>query len=104
MLLHCFILYVPWAALLFSVDPLDREEWVAVLIFSFPVILIDELLKAVTRSPPPPPPPPFHPDTIIHLPTCSAVSGDGQWVVTDRCQLSIASHSHGGGAESSISF
>lgn len=49
MILHCFILYLPWAALLFSVEPLDKEEWMAVLIFSFPVILIDEVLKAATR-------------------------------------------------------
>ena len=50
MLLHCFILYVPWAALLFSVEPLDSRQWLAVLCLSFPVILIDELLKLATRS------------------------------------------------------
>ena len=49
MLLHCFILYVPWAALLFSVEPLDAEAWLAVLCLSFPVIVIDELLKVATR-------------------------------------------------------
>lgn len=49
MLLHCFILYVPAAALLFSVEPLDGEEWLAVVLLSFPVIIVDEALKAVSR-------------------------------------------------------
>lgn len=49
MALHSFILYVPWAALLFSVTPLDREEWAAILCLSFPVIILDEVLKVATR-------------------------------------------------------
>jgi hypothetical protein len=49
MLLHCFILYVPAAALVFSVVPLSGAEWGAVFWLSFPVILVDELLKYLTR-------------------------------------------------------
>lgn len=49
MLLHCFILYVPWAAVLFSVAPLSAEEWLAILCLSFPVVIVDELLKIATR-------------------------------------------------------
>ena len=50
MALHAFILYVPPAATLFSVVPLSGAEWVAVLWLSFPVILVDEVLKYLTRS------------------------------------------------------
>jgi hypothetical protein len=49
MLLHCVILYVPWLASTFSVAPLSTAEWNAVIKFSFPVILLDEVLKFVTR-------------------------------------------------------
>ncbi len=49
MALHCFILYVPPAALMFSVTPLSAAEWGAVVWLSFPVILVDEFLKYLTR-------------------------------------------------------
>lgn len=49
MALHCFILYVPAAAVMFSVTPLSATEWWAVLWLSFPVILVDEFLKYLTR-------------------------------------------------------
>ena len=48
--LHFMILHVPWMANLFSIVPLTWAEWQLVLLFSFPVILIDEVLKAVGRS------------------------------------------------------
>ncbi|KAJ1328304.1 calcium-translocating P-type ATPase, SERCA-type [Batrachochytrium salamandrivorans] len=35
---------------LFSITPLNSEEWVAVLVISAPVVLIDEILKAVSRT------------------------------------------------------
>ncbi len=39
------ILYVPWAATLFSVTALSWADWSAVLWLSAPVILLDECLK-----------------------------------------------------------
>lgn len=48
--LHFMILHVSWMADLFSIVPLTWPEWKLVLLFSFPVILIDEVLKAIGRS------------------------------------------------------
>jgi Ca2+-transporting ATPase len=47
--LHFVILYVDVLAETFSVTPLDFNEWLVVLAFSFPVILIDEALKFIGR-------------------------------------------------------
>merc|ERR1719235_1597793 len=47
--LHFMILYVPFMAALFQLQPLDMEEWKWVLIFSVPVLLLDEVLKFVSR-------------------------------------------------------
>lgn len=47
--LHLMILHVDWMAELFSIVPLDYNEWLLVLLWSFPVILIDEVLKAWGR-------------------------------------------------------
>ncbi|TMW59623.1 hypothetical protein Poli38472_004692 [Pythium oligandrum] len=47
--LHFVILYVDVLADTFSVTPLDFNEWLVVLAFSFPVILIDEVLKFIGR-------------------------------------------------------
>jgi Ca2+-transporting ATPase len=49
MLLHFVILYVPVLATIFSIVPLSLNEWLLVLVVSFPVILIDEVLKFVGR-------------------------------------------------------
>ncbi|CDR40158.1 CYFA0S04e04830g1_1 [Cyberlindnera fabianii] len=49
MVLHFMILYVPWLAVLFNVAPLGIDEWVAILVISFPVIVIDELFKLYER-------------------------------------------------------
>ncbi|KAJ5834341.1 hypothetical protein N7447_000367 [Penicillium robsamsonii] len=49
MLLHFAILYVPFLQNLFSILPMDWNEWQAVLVISAPVILIDEVLKFVER-------------------------------------------------------
>ncbi|EDO06521.1 calcium ATPase SERCA-like family protein [Babesia bovis T2Bo] len=47
--IHCAILYVPFLANVFGVVPLDVYDWIAVLLWSAPVILIDELIKAIGR-------------------------------------------------------
>lgn len=49
-LLHCLILYVPVLQTLFSTAGLNWIEWRAVLMFSLPVILIDEILKVIERQ------------------------------------------------------
>lgn len=51
MLLHIAVLYIEPLAALFSVSPLSWAEWKIVLYLSFPVILIDEVLKFFSRSP-----------------------------------------------------
>ncbi|KAI8055977.1 SERCA-type calcium-translocating P-type ATPase [Syncephalis plumigaleata] len=50
MLLHFMILYVPFFSTLFSITPLNWEEWQAVLWISAPVIVIDEVLKWISRT------------------------------------------------------
>ena len=47
--LHFVILYIPVLASVISIQPLTFNDWMLVLAFSFPVIIIDELLKAVGR-------------------------------------------------------
>jgi len=47
--LHFVILYVPVLAAVFQITPLTLNDWMLVLAFSFPVILIDELLKLCGR-------------------------------------------------------
>ena len=47
--LHALILYVPALAGVFGTAPLGRGEWAAVFLLSAPVILLDEILKAVSR-------------------------------------------------------
>ena len=49
MILHVMILYVPFFTSLFSITELNYDEWIAVLTISFPVILVDEVLKLVSR-------------------------------------------------------
>ena len=46
---HLFILYVPVMNSIFGITPLNLQEWGLVLAFSFPVILIDEVLKFIGR-------------------------------------------------------
>lgn len=48
--LHFVILYVPTLALTFSIVPLSVNEWLLVLIFALPVVLIDEVLKFIGRN------------------------------------------------------
>lgn len=50
MALHMVILYTPPLAALFSVQALSWREWQIILLLSFPVILLDELLKLISRT------------------------------------------------------
>lgn len=50
MVLHFAILYTPFLQGLFSIIPLDWNEWQAVLLISMPVIVIDEVLKYAERQ------------------------------------------------------
>lgn len=50
MALHFALLYIPVLQSLFSILPLNWLEWKAVLLISAPVILIDEVLKAIERT------------------------------------------------------
>jgi Ca2+-transporting ATPase len=47
--IHFIVLYVPWLARIFAVMPLDVHDWKLVMAFSFPVIIIDEILKVFGR-------------------------------------------------------
>merc|ERR1719150_3526157 len=48
--LHFIILYVDVMATVFQVTPLTIAQWMTVMKFSIPVILLDELLKWVARN------------------------------------------------------
>ena len=50
MALHFLILYAPFMKAIFRVTPLNWVEWKAVFYFSVPVLLVDEVLKFVTRN------------------------------------------------------
>lgn len=49
-ILHCMILYVPFFEAIFNTVPLSFNDWILVLRFSFPVLLVDEVLKFVSRK------------------------------------------------------
>ncbi|KDR21433.1 calcium-transporting ATPase sarcoplasmic/endoplasmic reticulum type isoform X1 [Zootermopsis nevadensis] len=48
--LHFVILYVEILSTVFQVTPLNVDEWVTVMKFSIPVVLLDETLKFVARK------------------------------------------------------
>merc|ERR1719222_688758 len=48
-LLHFMIVHVPFMARIFSIYELNMKEWMLVLAFSSPVILVDEILKIFGR-------------------------------------------------------
>ncbi|KAJ3124139.1 hypothetical protein HK098_001365 [Nowakowskiella sp. JEL0407] len=50
MILHFLILYVPVLADIFSIQPLNSEEWIWVVVWSAPVLVIDEILKFISRN------------------------------------------------------
>jgi len=47
--IHFVVLYVPFLAQIFAVCPLTLHDWVLVMAFSSPVILMDEVLKLFGR-------------------------------------------------------
>ncbi|XP_008790538.2 calcium-transporting ATPase, endoplasmic reticulum-type [Phoenix dactylifera] len=47
--LHLLILYIPFLASVFGIVPLSLNEWLLVILVSFPVVLIDEALKYAGR-------------------------------------------------------
>ena len=50
LILHCVILYIPIFAKIFGILPMNSHEWGLVFAFSFPVIIIDEILKVFARA------------------------------------------------------
>lgn len=48
--MHVVILYIPVFAQVFSIVPLTQNDWIVVMAFSMPVILIDEVLKCVPET------------------------------------------------------
>eukprot|EP00250_Pteridium_aquilinum_P009828 c18964_g1_i1 orf=764-3508(+) len=48
--LHFAILYTPWLAEAFGVVPLSYNDWLLVVLFSFPVIPLEEVLKLIGRT------------------------------------------------------
>lgn len=48
--LHVMIVYVPIFAKIFGIAAMNSHEWYLVFAFSFPVILIDEILKIFGRA------------------------------------------------------
>jgi len=50
MCLHFTILEVDFLASVFQITPLTLQEWLMVLKLSFPVIVIDEVLKFIARK------------------------------------------------------
>lgn len=49
MALHSVILYIPFFASVFGTVPLTLSDWSLVVGFSFPVVVIDEILKIFSR-------------------------------------------------------
>lgn len=45
LLLHVLILYIPPLARIFGVVPLSAYDWFLVFLWSFPVIILDEIIK-----------------------------------------------------------
>ncbi|KAL8271131.1 hypothetical protein Esti_004942 [Eimeria stiedai] len=46
---HCVIVYNPFLSRVFGVVPLSAMDWSYVLIWSFPIIVLDEILKFIGR-------------------------------------------------------
>ncbi|CDJ33632.1 calcium-transporting ATPase, putative [Eimeria mitis] len=49
LLVHCAILYIPFLRRVFGVVELTSMDWLYVLLWSFPIIILDEILKFLGR-------------------------------------------------------
>ncbi|CDI85418.1 calcium-transporting ATPase, putative [Eimeria praecox] len=49
LIVHCAILYIPFLRRVFGVVELTAMDWVYVLLWSFPIIILDEFLKFLGR-------------------------------------------------------
>ena len=47
--IHCIMIYVPFMSNIFATVPLNFADWTLVLLFSMPVIFIEEILKFLSR-------------------------------------------------------
>ena len=47
--LHCFVLYIPALQMVFQTCALSFNDWMVVVGVSFPVVLIDEVMKYAAR-------------------------------------------------------
>merc|ERR1719192_1256501 len=48
--LHCMILYVDIFNVVFNISALSFDQWLVVMKFSAPVLLVDEALKFIARN------------------------------------------------------
>jgi Ca2+ transporting ATPase len=48
--LHFIILYTDFLNIVFNITPLSFAQWMTVMKFSLPVLLLDEALKFVARN------------------------------------------------------
>lgn len=48
--LHCMVMYVPFFAKIFSIVPLNLQDWILVMIFSIPILPIEEVIKYFSRK------------------------------------------------------
>ena len=48
--IHCIILYHPVLSAIVGVTPLTLTDWYSVILWSFPVLLLDEFLKILSRA------------------------------------------------------
>lgn len=48
-LIHTSIIYVPFLSNIFGTISLNLTEWFFIMIFSLPVIALEEILKSITR-------------------------------------------------------
>jgi Ca2+-transporting ATPase len=48
--LHCMICYVPMFESIFNTVPLNLYDWILVVGISAPVVILDEILKVISRA------------------------------------------------------